>query len=831
MPAYAVFLNDLQQPVTQDMLRDAGGILKLRQSLKRGTPATGTIEVKSPGLKILQQSSYLALLETPTGRLEDAAFLGRARVGKLPKFQGQHATIGLTFAPASHKQDLRNAAQEATSGAAIPGLTVKVIPAPGVGSIAVAFSGAAGAAWSVLRTRAVPVAGVIQQDLVRTPYAKISWRVLTVANARLVLTIPAAHAAQAYLAAQKKLFAHIGVSGDKDPSHAVEFTQGKVMSASPGLNGSVDVEVNLADPDLVISGVSPAPAGDPTAAALPWWDATFGYDPNDPSTAAIVGRRSFWHTDPVTHAITLEDTIVGRRVVDLGGGGDETSFEITFDETPARRIRARVVADWTQRAVGGVDLAPVIATAAVQAGGSPAVQSMAEKVAEPQGDPKLEFRMWNGFSRGKTSVRASLSRTPQMPTGRTIAVEYRYDTLYPVSKDPLTGEVRQPYQQQGQPFTVVHSEYCAVNVFRTQYNAFWVTYDYSQQRREVVDLILDVDVQDTLLGTEEVDLGTFTLGDLLGVPGADPFQPGTVYHKGDRVIVGGRVYECLRDGTQFFWRVTWTVLSGGRMRLNQDPVDWLDLGTLAPLRDYRSPTFFDTARGRGALSHALMRMRRVAYARLQAPTLSKVYPWSVARDVDLRDEVTMTIRDGDVRKVVQGKVTAVERMLGGNEPAKVKVTIQPCLGTGRDDVAPAHAASQYVQAGYVDPTYTKVNTPAYLAPSVVSDTSGIYSTGDDVEWALTLDPLVLPIDAYRLSDPFYSCLECFVRNSVGLQIGEFFARMVAGRDPRGVPRDMPTTLDIAMRPMFQTGVLQRSGRVHAQLTKSPKGLDLQAAGF
>ncbi|MFH6786617.1 hypothetical protein [Methylobacterium sp. MA0201] len=829
MPAYAIFLQDLQQPVTQDMLVDCAQILKLRQTLTRRGPATGSIEVPSPGLSLLQQSSYVALLETPTGRLEDATWLGRARVGKLPRFQqgARRAVIPLTFAPASHKQDLRAAADRATNGGAIPPWTVKVVPAPGVGSIAVAFAGSAVASWDVIKARAIRTDGVFQEDLIRTPYARMAWQVRNIANARLVITVPAAAAAEAYLAAQRGWCAHVGVSGDKDPTHAAFYTVGTIMGVSPAPGGKVDVQVNLADPALVLSGAQPSIAGDATAVGLPEFDGLYPYDVNSPETAAIAGRRAFWLTDPTNHTPVIEDTVVGRRVVDLGGGGDETSFDLDFGETPARRIRCRVVAEWTQRAVGGTNLAGTISQAAFAAGNGAYIMSMANKIAEPQGDPRLEFRTWGGgWSLGKSIVKAGLTQTMPLPTGRAIDVTYRRDTTTPPNAaNNYTGGV-----VQGTPWTVRHSEYAAVNLYTWRYDAFWVSYEYSQQRRETVDLVLDVDVQDTLLGTEEVDLGTFTLADILGVAGVLPWQSGTAYQKGDRIILAGKVYECVTNGAIFFWRST-PKFTRGKLKITQDHPDWVDLGTTAPLPDTRSPSFFGTNRGRGAIGHAFMRMRRVAYDRLAAPRLSKVYPWAVAKTLTLQDEVTMTIRDGGLRKVVRGKISELERSFGGDEGAKVKVTIRPCLGTGRADPAPAHASGQYVVGGYVEASYVQQNTPAYLAPTYTDGADGIYSTGTDVEWALSSDPLCLPIDPFKLSDPGYACLECRVANPAPAQLAEFRSRMDRGRDPRGIPQDLPTSLVVAMRPMFSIPSLPRFFRAHGQLLTSPRGLDLAARGF
>jgi hypothetical protein len=828
---HLVHLTDLQQPLRQDMLEGAPCVLRFAMNEKRGLTAEAEIEIRNPGISFLQASNYVAVVETDDrdGLLANGRVLCRARVAKVPSdVRATTLVLPLTCAPASHKEDLRAAANAACAGAAIPPWQVRIVPQPDPGIVAVAFSGAPGslASWALMKATAVKVTSFFQEDLVRTPYSRFTWQVVNQANALLRLSLPASAKAAATAAAAAGRFAVIGVSGDNDPTHAAFFTYGKVMRVGPAPGGGVDVEVNLADPSVTGSGFAYAP-GDPTKAGLPFYDPLFGGGTDDLSTTALEARSQAWHVDPVTHAISLDELLTGRRLVDLGGLGDEASTEFSIGASPVKHVKLRVVAEWEQRAVGSVDISPVIATAA---GPSGYILTLQDRVKEPVGEPKLDFRSWGGWTRGKSSWRSSLGRSAPFPTGRSFTVTYQESIDYP-STTNADGKVLVGRSIKGEPFTVTHMEYGAANIRQVRYNAFWCTYDYQQQRREVADMVLDVDCQSTALGTDTVELPTITLGDLMSVAGVQPFQPNTVYNRGDRVTLFGRVYQCLVDNTVFFYTpVTQRAPGGSSLSVSTSwkATNWQDLGTLAPLADMRAPSFFDSPRGVGCLQHALMRMRAAALRRMEMITISRTYPWELARDVDLRDRVRLLIRDGDTAKPYVGKVVAIDRKIEGQ--ATVKVTIAVPLGTGRADRVADMAGTDYAAADAFGQDYTAVSAPRYLAPSVEGGSVGVFSVNGDVEAVSQADPLVVPVDTYRLQDPFYAVQECFIAWPAQKQLNEARARCAAGKDPRAVTRDYPTELQLGMRIMLTHPAMERFYRVHAALTWSPRGVNLAGGG-
>ena len=262
-----------------------------------------------------------------------------------------------------------------------------------------------------------------------------------------------------------------------------------------------------------------------------------------------------------------------------------------------------------------------------------------------------------------------------------------------------------------------------------------------------------------------------------------------------------------------------------RILTRQRGHNWRDLGTLAPMASARSTSFFHTERGIGCIQHALMRMRAAALKRLEMITVSRTYPWALARDVDLRDRVRMEVRDGETKTVVIGKVISIDRRVEG--VASVKITIAVPLGTGRADAVADKAGSDYGDGDYFGDSYTDVAQSQYLVPQVDGGAVGIFSVNGDVEAVSQASPLSVPVDAFRLGDPWYAVKECFVDWQAGKQVSEALARMAGGRDPRSVTRDCPTGIRMAMRFMPSYATLERIYRVHGILTVSPRGIDLQ----
>ncbi|MCJ2088485.1 hypothetical protein MKK88_21235 [Methylobacterium sp. E-005] len=207
--------------------------------------------------------------------------------------------------------------------------------------------------------------------------------------------------------------------------------------------------------------------------------------------------------------------------------------------------------------------------------------------------------------------------------------------------------------------------------------------------------------------------------------------------------------------------------------------------------------------------------------------VSRTYEWHRCRDIALHDRVRLEIRNGDTGVLpMVGKVIGITRSLPEAGPATVRLKVGVYLGTGRNDVAAVAGGDEYGSSDYVDPTYSPVSQPVYLAASAQAEDIS-FGVHGDIEAVLRPGPLVVPVDATRLQDPWYAVGDCFIDSQADVQMAIALGRLQSGGDPRAVVRDYPTTLQVGMRFLPMTSMIERQYECHAVLTVSPRGVNMQ----
>lgn len=822
---YLVHLTNLQDPIAQKDLVDDGLALKFMMTEDRGLaggPAIVELEIENPGLSILSRTGNVAVVDTPTGSLADGRILCRARIVEIPDDLGSLTIpLKLECAPAGWRGLLRQAANNSVAGAGIPPYAIPVIPQPGAGTIALAFARSVGTAWDTVKGSAVRVQGLFQDDLLRSPLSSfLNFQTLSIANARLTLTIADSPAART--AARVTPFVLVGVSGDKDPTHAVKYAAGSVMQVRPAPGGLLDVIVNLGTLSLAQAGIAPLVGGDLTRQGLPYYEPLFPGARDDLSAAVLEGRNAFWHIDPVTHAITLQDTIKGGRIVDLADLGDAASERRLTVERPVTRVTMKLVCEFQQTAIARVDVAPIVSLSA--AGASGEIRSLSYGIppaSKTGGD--LDF----GWSSQSPKVTIKQSLGVQRSSGRTFAIQYREDVMsWSYYTDPKDGiERANAVWAEGSPYTIEHAEFYQPVVNSITYLNWIKSCSFTQTRREVVDLVLDVDTQTFATAEDTLDLGPIQLSDVNGLDGVQPYVEGVAYNRGDRVLFRGKAYQCLADRVVAFLVPVTRTRNGVPTTTFETPY-WANLGAATPMGNPASPAYFDGTRGRGTIAAVLNRMRAAALKRMQALRVTKTYRWDDARDLRLTDEVSLFIRDGRRAVPVLGHVTQIVRRVEG--VASVDVTVALCVGTGSAFKA-TDTGGAYAAAGYSATTYTPPNTGQYVA-----DPTGaaIFGTAgeSDIEYALTASQLFEPVKAAQLTNPSYSVLSVQILHQADEQIGAAGDMIAQGKSPELVTQAYPTTCDVAMRPIRSEGNLERQYSVHGRLLYSPQGILIDSGG-
>ncbi|GLQ53593.1 hypothetical protein [Devosia nitrariae] len=521
-------------------------------------------------------------------------------------------------------------------------------------------------------------------------------------------------------------------------------------------------------------------------------------DPNDP-TSYLLARSAVFHVDPVTHEVSISDLIHGDRVVGLADHHfhdleEQPSAMLLEGETPVSAARCTFKVDWTQEAKGICDIASYFQDFA----------SMTPDLLENAGGefPAGLIGDAPGWTLGKSLVTTTDVHWMYGPflSGRIFEVTY-------AGNDPETGY-----------FETIdnHREMVQLGCWGYRFETVQLEYSYSQARVEEVHVVVGMDIQDVPATTRELDLGEIGVGDIFSDPGSVPYAPGP-YSAGDRVRLGGVVYECTEDHVS----TSFDQKPEGFQQVFLGPTPpgyswhpyWNWVPSRAPMRVSQS-SFADTDAGRQVIAHLVGRCRKQLLLRSRSLVISARYLWADAKEVTLRDSVRMSVpwHDGTSREIV-GKVVALEKSWDGEIGAVITVTIAVAMGTDADGSTNADALGGYAVDDYFGGDYT-------VQAGAVSGIAG------DTEYLIESDAVPRPIVVEQLQYASYAVESLQIKNPAGVQRGEATYAAMLGRDPRLAVQRVPTKIDLKLRDLTAEELLSRHVYVAGQVLKSPKGIDL-----
>lgn len=545
-----------------------------------------------------------------------------------------------------------------------------------------------------------------------------------------------------------------------------ELCRGKMLSIPASLGGArVEMEFHCKPPasdDVLQAAADALRTGevdyDPDAPAAER-DAAEAYDPlfqsRDPSddpVSALVGRPEVWRWDRRTLAITRTHLTDGATLHDIGRNGlakqgsDGPSMKI--GQPPKRTAQVRISASWTQEAKGRQTV------------------SISDSVTTFS---------WQDFQQG----------FPQ--PGDSIGSNSGW-TFYSASIDGIADAATSTFLLNGDRFGWAANGHVRCRPKVVSYSLCGA-YDYRQQRQEHVLLSLLAGVQDVLYDeqskspVENIDLAQLTIDNVTPewlYEDPDTFER-MHYDVGDEVLASDRAWTCLisHDATDDF--------------LIRDPVSgnvlWERRNKRAPLRDSKSPRFFDTPRGLRAIRHALRRLYRNMLKQSRCVEISCDVEWLLGKNITCGDSCRVEhplIPGGEAT----GKVTSVTAQIPEGGSRSVSVTISCADGDG--SAAPAVGPGQEETAGIV---YTR-----------------------------TIPGVKEPVNAYALaakSPRFYSII-----NDWTVQEAAGNSAALAGEDPVVALGKFPTQLRLAFDPIAEQDVIVRRLSATTLPVFIPRGINL-----
>lgn len=490
------------------------------------------------------------------------------------------------------------------------------------------------------------------------------------------------------------------------------------------------------DPDALVADRLDAEYYDPL------W---FGQGASDDPENVLVARPEVWRWDRATLALGRTHLVDSDITHDLGYSGVTNVPVLSVNHPPKPLTKLRIVASWTQVAKGRQTISE-----------PDSVQTYtADDFLSSFPQPGAAIGAATGWTLAEAEVASVLNDTPT-----TLNIS---GTKFGSASG---GQVRL------QPKTIN---------FRLT-----AAYDYSQQREEILDIVMPSGLQDFPEEDDQTEPPEIINLGPLNIDSSTPEwlyeDPDTLvrihYLVGDEVLAAGRAWTCAteHDATEDF-----------RVRdYDGGPVLWTQREKRAPMRDSRNSRFLDLNRGVRAVRHGILRLYRTVLERSQCAETTFEVPWLVGRGITTEHSCRLAHRRLPGGELV-GKVVGVELLIeeGGRRAARITLASVP--GTG--SVVPTPGPDQQQTGGVV------------------------YST--------SYRGAREPVDAFALqaqSPRVYA-----VENPWSAQ----HAAALASSDPVGTIGMMPTRLRIAFTPLREEDLLTRRMSVSCLAPALPKQINLR----
>ncbi|OHV83645.1 hypothetical protein [Rhizobium sp. LCM 4573] len=474
----------------------------------------------------------------------------------------------------------------------------------------------------------------------------------------------------------------------------------------------------------------------------------FGAGAKDDPESVLVARPEVWRWDRATLALGRTHLVDSDIVHDVGyqGIGEPPSLSVTHPPKPISKLR--IVASWTQVAKGK------------------------QSVSEPD---SVSTYTWDDF----------LSSFPQPGTAIGAATGW---TLAEAEVESVLDDTPTWINISGSKFGSASGGQVRLQPKTINFR-LRAAYDYSQQREEILDIVMPSGLQELPDEDDQSELiETVTLGPLNIDSSTSEWlyeDPDTLevmhYVVGDEVLAAGRAWICAteHDATETFMVRDY---DGG-------PTLWVQREKRAPMRDSRNSRFLDINRGIRTVRHGVLRLYRAVLERSQCAETTFEVPWLIGRGITTEHSCRIAHRRLPGGELT-GKVVGIELLIEEGGRRAARITLASIPGTG--SVVPTPGPDQQ-------------------------------QTGDIV-YSTSYRGVREPVDAFSLQAQSPRIYE--FENAWSSQ----HAAAVASSDPVGTIGTMPTRLRIAFTPLREEDLLTRRMSVSCLAPALPKQLNLRPMG-
>ncbi|MBX5111954.1 hypothetical protein HJB51_28915 [Rhizobium lentis] len=471
----------------------------------------------------------------------------------------------------------------------------------------------------------------------------------------------------------------------------------------------------------------------------------FGQGASDDPENVLVARPEVWRWDRATLALSRTHLVDSDLTHDLGYSGVANVPVLSVNHPPKPNSKLRIVASWTQAAKGK------------------------QSVSEPD---SVSTYTWDDF----------LSSFPQPGTAIGAATGW---TLAEAEIESVLDDTPTWINISGSKFGSASGGQVRLQPKTINFR-LTAAYDYSQQREEVLDIVMPSGLQELPDEDDQSEIMEIvTLGPLNIDSSTKEWlyeDPDTLevmhYEVGDEVLAAGKAWTCAteHDATADF-----------RVRDYDDgPVLWIQREKRAPMRDSRNSRFLDINRGIRAVRHGILRLHRAVLERSQCAEATFEVPWLIGRGITTEHSCRIAHHRLPGGELV-GKVVGIELLIEEGGRRACRVTLASVPGTG--SVVPTPGPGQQ-QTGEI-----------------------VYST--------SYRGAREPVNAFALSAQSPRIYE--FENVWSAQ----HAAALGSSDPVGTIGSMPTRLRIAFTPLREEDLLTRRMSVSCLAPALPKQINLR----
>lgn len=541
-----------------------------------------------------------------------------------------------------------------------------------------------------------------------------------------------------------------------------------------------------------------------TKVARPYVDELISGSIADITDPAVVleARSELFHVDPVTHEITLSDVIDYDRLIDIGPHFVRESLQPSLGAPPVRKATMRFVAEWTQQASGEVDIAW-----RVNWGGNDGRLTLTD-VSSIGESGDLDNSGWS-VGEVQQAYPNAMETNRQFYDGRYEVVLHQNFA----GKDPAGNDIYNNY---------VRTRYGTKPLAMWRYKAltFPMSYDFSQPRREIIEVTATADVQDiNAFGWKEEDLEDIGLNSLIEDSTTPVWEEGFNYKVGDKVIYRNRAFLCQQDHTSTAQFQDLLPEFEDYPESLQKPFmrRWVLTDKDVALKDAMAASFAESDRGRQIAEHGLLRVRAFLRRRMRALTVSFRGTWEDLHDITLRDGCRIEHPFFDnVGGSVTGKVIAYSKVWTGEGRVRyVDVTIGVSVANGIP--------------GTLTPGGTGYSEAFDVGYSWADSTGVVYELGD-MSYQLGGERVSQPVNPRLLKYASYACVGVKWKNLYSDQMRVAVASQARFGDAVSAVAEIPTSYQIIMRTLTPKDVIERKVTVTGSTVTARKDINLAFGG-